>query len=218
MELWLDTLDSAALERAHKSGLLHGITTNPSILSKTDRPLENILEELLSFQKGPVAVQLTASLASEMIQQAHTLYNFSSRLIIKVPATSEGYQAISTLTAEQIPTMATAIFTTLQGLFAAKAGAHYLAPYVRHIGEACHQVLSTLRSALTYYQLPAKILAAALDSTNDIEFCLRIPVDAVTLKAPLFHTCFQSPEPVIAFLSRFEKEWQSAPSTSLLPR
>lgn len=65
MELWLDTLDSAALKLAYESGLLHGVTTNPSILSKTDRSLENVLQELLSFQEGPVAVQVTASLASD---------------------------------------------------------------------------------------------------------------------------------------------------------
>ena len=86
MQLWLDTIDPETIDEAHNLGLLHGVTTNPSILSQADEPLENILDDLLNRQPGPITVQVTASTTPEMIEQAKDIYDYSQRLIIKIPA------------------------------------------------------------------------------------------------------------------------------------
>jgi len=114
MELWLDTIDRIAIERAKDLGLLHGVTTNPSLLAAANIPAEEILEDLLNHFSGPIAVQVTFSAASEMIEQGRDLYDFSPRIIVKVPVTEEGIQAISRLNHSEIPTMATAVYTPMQ--------------------------------------------------------------------------------------------------------
>lgn len=218
MELWLDTIDKAAIIEAKESGLLFGITTNPSIASKADQPLEDLLEELLYLQPGPVAVQVTARNTSEMVEQAKDLYDFSDRLIVKIPVTPEGIKAISNLAHIGIPTMATAIFESLQGFLAAQAGADYAAPYVEHIGDKRLEVLKTFQTLLDTYLLPTKIIAAALVSTDQVVQCLELGVAAITLKESIFYGCYQPPAKTLEYLTKIEGDWQKAPPSQLLPK
>lgn len=218
MEIWLDTIDRAAIEDARQSGLLHGITTNPSIISHAKEPLEDILEGLLNWQAGPVAVQVTANTHAEMVEQAKDLFDFSPRLFIKVPATPEGLKAIASLTHIGIPTMATAIFEPLQGLLAAKAGSAYAAPYFSHIGENNHAVIQSLHALFRTYQLPCKLLIAALNFPEQVLQCAQLGVSALTLKEALYYACCKPPANTLKFLAKFEEEWQTAPPSALLPK
>ena len=129
MEIWLDTADLKTLEQAKQMGILFGITTNPSIVAKSQWGMEELLEKLLQMQKGPVTAQVTADQAPAMIQQGEALFRFSNRMVIKVPVTAEGLKAIHALTEKKIPVMATAVFDPNQVLLAASAGAQYIAPY-----------------------------------------------------------------------------------------
>jgi len=148
MELWVDGIETAFVEHAKQLGILHGITTNPSILAQTDRPAEMVLQELLDKFPGPIAVQVTATTAADMIEQGKILLDFSPRLIVKIPVTEQGLHAISRLTHHEIPTMATAIFEPTQAFLAAQAGASYLAPYFAHIGEN-HQTVQQVKPVFT---------------------------------------------------------------------
>lgn len=218
MEIWLDTIDLPAIQAAKECGLLFGITTNPSIVSQSPQPLEDLLLDLLNCQMGPVAVQVTADNPFEMREQAKALFAFSSRLIIKIPATPEGLRAIASLKSQRIPTMATAIFEPLQGLLAAQAGASYLAPYVSHIGENAISTLETLQHLLKTHQLPAKILAAALKTPTQVLDCLRLGIPALTIKETLFHSCLIPPPQTLDFLAKFHTAYLNSPPSTLLPQ
>ena len=135
MEIWLDTAEVELIESAKGMGILHGVTTNPSIVAKSNVRLEDLLEKLLLIQDGPVTAQVTAQDALKMIEQGESLYQFSNRIMIKVPVTKEGLKAIHGLSLKKIQTMATAVFDSNQVLLAARAGSTYIAPYFFSICE-----------------------------------------------------------------------------------
>src|ERR1700733_11307537 len=122
MQIWLDTIDLPTLEKAQKRGILHGVTTNPSMLISTPR---DTLTALLAAQPGPVAVEVFEDLVPSMISQGKTLYDFSSRIVVKVPVTERGIEALHVLSKQQIPVMASAIVQPTQALIAALAGASW---------------------------------------------------------------------------------------------
>lgn len=213
MEIWLDTIDKGAIEKAKECGLLHGITTNPTILSESALPAEECLEDLLTLFSGPIAVQVTLRSVTEMIEQGKDLYDFSSRLLIKIPVTEEGVQAIYHLTQLGIPVMATTIFEPIQALMAIQAGATYLAPYFSHMGE---KALSTCLSIQKMLNPRCKLLVAALNTPEQVAQCAEAGFAAVTLKAALFKQCLTAPSQTLDHLTRFESAWAKAPPSQLL--
>ncbi len=220
MELWLDTLDADTITKAYALGLLHGVTTNPSLLSHSKHHLDSILEELLELQPGPVAVQVTSEFTTGQVMQAQRLYAFSHRLIIKVPVTTEGLQTIHQLKKANIPVMATAIFHPRQVLVAAMAGANYLAPYLRgihdYVGEDPFHVLQQMQCILQKYAFPASILAASLRSPDDVVRCAQIGVAAVTVKSEVFAALITESDATRHHVNRFAADWQASGHSGLL--
>jgi TalC/MipB family fructose-6-phosphate aldolase len=213
MELWLDTLDKATIGHAKDLGLLYGVTTNPALLSESPEPAEEVLEDLLNFFAGPLAVQVTLRTASEMIEQGKDLYDFSSRIVVKIPVTEEGIEAIYRLAHVGIPVMATAIFEPIQALLAINAGAYYLAPYFSHIGESALATCLSIQRMLTH---KTKLLVAALTTRAQIVQCAEAGFAAVTLKSSLFRECLVPPQQTLDHLGRFEAAWSQAPPSKLL--
>lgn len=216
MELWLDGTEREMVIRTGELGILHGVTTNPAILAKTGRRAEDVLDELLNLFSGPIAVQVTVHTADEMVDQGKDLFDFSSRFIVKIPVTEEGVEAISRLSHQSIPTMGTTVFTPMQAFLAAKAGAHYLAPYFSHIGRKAIEVTQTIEDMLAAYSLQTKQCVAALSTPKEVEECVARGFKAVTLKPDLFRQCITAPPQVSEHLDRFDAQWKQAPLSDLL--
>lgn len=219
MELWLDTHSLESIRRAQAMGILHGVTTNPSIVAASGRPLHDLLLDLLHLQRGPVAVQVIAANAPDMIQQARTLSQLSPRLIIKVPVTEAGLACLYALSLEAIPSMATAIFEPQQALLACKAGAAYLAPYIGRIrdqGTDPWQVLKEIIDIKRHYAYSCKILGAGLRSKEDFTTCATMGVCATTLPEKVFQPLFHPSSGLTKALSDFTLDWQRAQPTHLL--
>lgn len=220
MEIWLDTIDFDCIEKAKQMGILHGITTNPSIASKAKWPLENLLGKLLEAQSGPVTAQVTADRAEAMIRQAKALFSLSKRIIVKIPVTPEGLIAISALSKEGMPVMATAVFDPNQILLAARAGAQYIAPYFSRICESEIGGIETVKGMMRlvhHYQFPSKIIAASLHSAEQIKQCLELGTHAVTLNEKVFSLFIEENPFTRQALQRFEKDWEKAPRSLTLP-
>jgi TalC/MipB family fructose-6-phosphate aldolase len=218
MEFWLDTIDRKAIDEARELGLLAGITTNPSLLSMSKEPLEDVLDDLLNRQSGPIAVQIIGNKTSDMIEQAKDLYEYSTRIIVKIPAIKEGIRAIHHLAHIGIRTMATAILEPMQGLLAARAGASYLAPYISRMGEKSIDTVSSLHQWIQKYNLNSKIIVASLRSVEQILQCCSIGVMAATLSEHLFQECVAAPEATYHYLQKFEEDWNKGPESKLLLR
>ncbi len=220
MEIWLDTADFEFIEQAKEMGILHGVTTNPSIVASSNLALEDLLEKILSLQNGPVTAQVTALEAPKMIAQGEALRAFSPRLIVKVPVTAQGLKAIHALTQKKIPVMATAVFDLNQVLLAAKAGATYIAPYFSTICELDMSGIDQfhmMQKLLRGYQYPSKLLAASLKSGEQVRQCLELGVDAVTLNQEVFSSFTEDHEETLSRLEKFEKDWKGATPRKKLP-
>ncbi len=189
MEIWLDTADVQIIQKAVKIGLLSGITTNPAIIARAQRPLEKILDDLMHYQEGPVAVQVTGENVSEMVQQGQNLYSYSTRAVIKVPVTREGLETIYLLSRQGIPTMATVIFHHHQALTAALAGADFVAPYLGKIEKAGgdpRSTLKTIHQILQNYHLKTKVLGASIRSIEQLVNCAEVGIYGITVNENIF--------------------------------
>lgn len=209
MEIWLDTADEKTVDSANRFGIFFGITTNPSILSQLKEPMPHIVTRLLEIQEGPVAVQTTASSAAEIIAQAEELQARSERIIIKVPVSQEGFIAIRHLSLKDIPTMATAVFHPKQFLFAALAGATYIAPYLGRMADAGISPFDVLKAAAgmyRQYEFKTKILAAALKSVDHIQKCADLGIAGVTIKDELYHQFISEHPLTVQAINNFAKD------------
>ena len=219
MQIWLDTAEIPLIERAAKMGVLYGVTTNPSIVAESKMTLEDLIEGILKIQQGPITVQVTAHDATTMVQQAEALYRFSDRIVVKIPAMKEGYEAIHSLSGK-IPTMATAIFDVNQVLLAAKAGATYIAPYYSRICEADIDGIEAIRAMLGLlhrYGFSSQLLAASLRSPEQVKELAQMGAHAVTLKEDVFMGLIENNPLTVQSLARFTHDWDRAKKRGSLP-
>lgn len=219
MEIWLDSVEVGLIEKAKQMGILHGVTTNPSIVAKAKQPLNDLLEKILQVQKGPVTVQVTAGDARKMVEQGEALVKFSPRIIVKVPVTGEGFKAIYALSEKKIPTMATAVFEINQVLLAAHAGATYIAPYFSPMCEADREGPEQLRAMLRMldrYKFPVKLLGASIKSGEQVRECVEIGVHAVTLNKEAFVSFIQNHPETVKRVNRFAADWKTVKEQGIL--
>lgn len=211
MDIWLDTANIQIIQKAVRIGILAGITTNPDIIASSQRSFEEVLEALLHYQEGPVVAQVVAEEVSDMVQQGQNLYSFSNRLIIKVPVTKAGLEAIHLLSRQGIPTMATVVFSVRQMLMAAKAGAHYVAPYISRIqnaGEDPWAALSHMSEILHNYRLKTKILGASINSVEQVIKCAELGLYGVTIKDDLFERLIEDHPLTMQGVQDFQEKWK----------
>jgi TalC/MipB family fructose-6-phosphate aldolase len=211
MEIWLDTCDPQMIAKGCRLGLCDGVTTNPSLLAAMKENPHTVIQRLLDIQTGPVAVQVNADEADDMVKEAMVLRSFSDRVIIKVPVIQEGLAAIQALVSEGIPVMATAIFQPNQALLAAITGADYVAPYVCRMfdeGIDAYVALETMASIYKQHLFKTKILAAALRTPDQITICATLGLSAVTLKHSLFEELIADDQATCRALRSFSEDWQ----------
>jgi TalC/MipB family fructose-6-phosphate aldolase len=221
MEIWLDTTDIEIVKDAYQRGILHGITTNPSVIAKSGKTLEDIIQTMLDIQDGPIAIQVVSENSREMIRQAEILTAHSPRVIIKIPASSEGLRTIHTLTQERIPVMATAIFDPTQALLAYKAGAHYIAPYIGRITDRGLNVFESLRAMQTIqknYGYETKILAAGIRTKDFVLYCAEHNLAAVTINETIYKELIAGHPGTQEAIDKFSEEWAQGTYSTAIPK
>lgn len=212
MDLWLDTTNIDTIHKAVRYGLLSGVTTNPTLIARDGRDIEEVLEELLHHQEGPVTAQVVSDEALEMVQQGQALYSLSNRLIIKVPITKNGLEAIHLLSRQGIPTMATALFHPRQALMAALAGANYVAPYLGRLekdGIDPWPVLQNIQHLVQTYRLKTKILGASLQKVEHVMKCAEAGIYGVTVKDDLFEKLIDNDPLTSKCVEQFSADWKN---------
>jgi len=212
MEIWLDSIDLETIQTATEMGLLHGITTNPSLIAKNSRQtMRELLPSLLLIQKGPVTAQVLSRNASSMVEEARSFFALSSRIIVKIPATREGFIAMRRLSALSIPVMATAVYSPLQVLLSCKAGAGYVAIYLSRVfdsGEDGFTILERMYNLMRHYQMEAKLMAASIRSLEQMERCLAIGIPSITISPKIFSELILDNPFTLERLDSFEKDWK----------
>ncbi|MDP1880396.1 MAG: transaldolase family protein [Parachlamydiaceae bacterium] len=216
MDIWQDTTNINIVKKGKRFGLLSGITTNPTLISRSYRPIEDIIEDLLHYQEGPVAIQVVANETSEMIQQGQNYHSISDRLIIKIPVSTNGLEAIQLLSRQGISTMGTAIFNSRQGLMAALAGADFVAPYFGRIEQSGKDPISVLKQMVhifQLYRLKTRILAASLDQVEQVLKCAETGIYGVTVKDALFEKLIENDPLTLNCMEQFDNDWKKVQKT-----
>lgn len=204
MQIWLDTTDLPTLEKALRLGILHGVTTNPSMLVSNPR---DTLKALLAAQPGPVAVEV----CEDMVSQGKALYDFSSRIIVKVPVTEQGIEAIHLLSKNQIPVMASAIVQPTQALVAALAGAGWAAPNFSRMmkaGDNPFAQIEAVKKIISSYQMRTRILAVNPKTVEQIKSSAEIGIDAITIRADVFRDLIETHELTAQVVEQYADDWK----------
>lgn len=220
MEFYLDTADAVAVKRLARIFPLAGVTTNPSIVAGSRKPVDVVLPELYDALggQGRLFAQVMAPTAEGMVADAKKLRGIIYDLVIKVPVTAEGLAAIQLLKKEGIPTLGTAVYGAGQGLLSALAGADYVAPYVNRLdvqGGDGIQTVNDLQRLLTLHAPQAKILAASFKTSRQVLDCLLAGCQAITVPVDVAEQFISAPA-VLAAVDKFEQDWQRAFDRSTL--
>jgi TalC/MipB family fructose-6-phosphate aldolase len=209
MQIWLDTINLDIIADGVRTGIIAGVTTNPSILAQTKNVSET-LAEILNLQKGAVAIQVTSPTANAMIKEGRRIFDFSPRAIIKVPVNHEGLIAMRQLIRENIPVLGTGVIHPTQALLAASLGATYIAPYFCHIGDIgqARETLAAISKILIENHFQTKMMAAALRSLDDLVFCAKLGINAVTIKDDLYKQLMTTQPIWDHFSQKFASDWK----------
>lgn len=151
MKFFLDTANIEEIKEAYSMGMIDGVTTNPSLVAKEGRDFEEIIKEICEIVDGPVSAEVVSIDADGMLNEARHLSAISDNIVVKIPMTVEGIKATCQLTKEGIKTNVTLVFSALQALMAAKAGATYVSPFVGRLDDISHEGMVLVEQILEIY-------------------------------------------------------------------
>jgi transaldolase len=210
MEIWLDTSHVKLVAKENSLGIIEGVTTNPTIISASSLPPDELIQELLEAQRGWLAVQVLAEDAKRIYEEAKDLHELSPRILVKIPVTREGLRAIHALNKEKVPTLATAIFEARQALLAFKAGARYLAVYLGKIADTGKNPFESLHDIHTmkeHYNFSGKIMGAGIRDLNMAMGCVKMGICAITLPDKVYEELTRDYPPTLLALKDFAESW-----------
>jgi transaldolase len=197
MEFFLDTADVDIIKDLNETGLVDGVTTNPSLVAKSGKDFFTILKDISTFISGPISAEVTALEMDGMINEGEKLSKIAKNIVVKLPLTKEGLKACKILTQKKIKTNVTLCFSPTQALIAAKSGATYISPFVGRlddIGENGMDLIQKIKNIyLNYSNLNTKILVASVRNMEHVVKAAIIGADIVTLPPKVLEELYEHP-------------------------
>lgn len=184
MKIFLDTANLEAIKKYNDMGLLDGITTNPTLLSKEGGDPHKTMEEIVRIVKGDVSLEVVSTNYEGMIEEGRRLHKYGKNVVIKCPMTPDGLKACKALTTEGIPVNVTLVFSANQAILAAKAGAKYVSPFIGRlddIGEEGMNLIREIKQIFSNYTFTSQILVASIRHPIHVVEAAKIGADVVTL-------------------------------------
>ena len=184
MKFFADTADVAEIADLAATGLLDGVTTNPSLIAKSGRNFLEVVKEICGIVDGPVSAEVVAPDHATMMREAAVLRALAPNICIKLPLTMDGLKSCKALTAEGVKTNVTLCFSANQALLAAKAGATYISPFVGRLDDIGHdgmELIQDIRTIYDNYDFKTEILVASVRSPVHVLDAARIGADVATM-------------------------------------
>lgn len=215
MKIFLDTADIAEISRAYETGLIDGVTTNPTLILKSGKGLIEVSSELSSsFQElESISCEVVADTAEEMLTQAQQYYNIAPHITIKVPCTVEGLKACKFLSEKGIKTNVTLVFSVAQAILAGKAGATYISPFIGRWEdnsvdglELIQKIRQAFDNSCWWKKVTPQILAASVRDVRQVEKCALFGADIVTIPSIVFWAMYKNVMTEKG-LDQFQKDW-----------
>ncbi|MEL6234467.1 MAG: fructose-6-phosphate aldolase [Pseudomonadota bacterium] len=214
MKFFVDTADVAEISDLAATGLLDGVTTNPSLIAKSGRDIIEVTREICGIVEGPVSAEVTATDAETMVAEGRHLAQIASNIAVKLPLTWDGLKACRTLTGEGKMVNVTLCFSAAQALLAAKVGASFISPFIGRLDDINIdglQLIADIRQIYDNFQLKTEILAASIRSTNHVSEVAKIGADVATVPPAVLRELVKHPltdKGLEAFLSDWAKTGQ----------
>ncbi len=211
MKFFADTADIGEIRELADTGLLDGVTTNPSLIKKAGRDFIETVREIATITDGPISAEVVALDYGEMMREAEVLRRIADHIAIKVPLTRDGLKACKALTGEGTKVNVTLCFSAAQALIAAKAGASFISPFVgRHddVGFNGMDLIADIRMIYDNYDYATEILVASVRHPMHIVEAAKIGADVVTAPTKVLMQLFNHPLTDLG-IAGFLKDWQA---------
>jgi len=215
MRLFLDTADAEQIRQALKLGVISGITTNPSLISKAGwTDYKSAIVEICSLVNGPVSAEVLSQEAPSIIEEAKEISSWSPHVVIKIPSTAPGLEAISVLSKEEIRVNFTLCFSLNQALLGALAGATYVSPFVGRldeIGQDGMELVAEMVRLFDRYNLPTQVIAASIRHPLHCVAAAKAGAHIATVPYSVLMQMIDHPLTTIG-IARFLEDWQRVSS------
>ncbi|MEM9420971.1 MAG: fructose-6-phosphate aldolase [Pseudomonadota bacterium] len=211
MKIFIDTAETDELEAAFATGLVDGVTTNPSLIAKSGRDFKEVIKDICGMTSGPVSAEVASTEYETMLKEGLHLAELADNVVVKLPLTVDGLKACQNLTDEGINTNVTLCFTANQAWLAAKAGATYISPFIGRLddlGMDGMELIGDIRALYDAHGYETEILAASIRSTAHVQEAAICGADVSTIPPKVFNQLFNHPL-TDKGLEAFVKDWAS---------
>jgi len=212
MKFFIDTANLQEIKDAAAIGVLDGVTTNPSLAAKEDMPYRELLAEICKVVKGPVSAEVIATDYDGMISEAEELIKIADNIVIKIPTILEGVKAIKTLSSQSIMTNATLVFSPMQALMVAKAGATFVSPFIGRLDDISQDGMELIDKIVTIYGnygFATEVLVASVRHPMHVVDSALIGADVITMPLKVIQSLIKHPLTDIG-LEKFLDDYKKA--------
>jgi transaldolase len=221
MKIFLDTANLESIRKYNDMGLVDGITTNPTLLSKEKGNPAEVMRQIVKIVKGPVSLEVVGTTMAEMMEEAQRLKKYGQNVVVKIPMIPDGLKAVKKLKEEGIQTNVTLIFSANQAILAAKAGAAYVSPFIGRLDDAGQEGMAVIRETVQIfknYQFDTNVLVASVRHPLHVIEAGKIGAHVVTLPPDILGKMIAHPltdKGLAAFLSDWEKVKKENPNLTI---
>ena len=212
MKFFIDTANIEEIKKAWELGVINGVTTNPSLISKEKKEPVALFKEICAIVDGPISAEVIGTKADEMVKEAENLVKIHENIVVKIPMIEEGLKAVKRLTAAGIKTNVTLIFSPGQALLAAKAGATYVSPFVGRLDDISHNgmdIVADIQTIYENYDFDTEIIVASIRNPLHVIEAALIGADIATIPYSVIGQLIKHPLTDIG-LEKFLKDWENA--------
>ncbi|MFQ5736832.1 MAG: fructose-6-phosphate aldolase [Thermodesulfobacteriota bacterium] len=213
MKFFIDTANVDEIRKAHEWGLVDGVTTNPSLVAREGREFNELIKEICSIIEGPVSAEAVSMDAEGLINEGRALAEIDEKIVVKVPMTLEGLKATKTLCKEGINTNVTLVFSPMQALLAAKAGATFVSPFVGRLDDISHSGMDLIAQILDIYEnygYKSEIIVASIRHPLHVVESANMGAHVATIPFKVLEQLSRHPL-TDAGLEKFLKDWEKVP-------
>jgi len=210
MKFFLDTANIEQIRDAASLGLIEGVTTNPSLISKEKKPFREIIYEICKIVDGPISAEVTCSDYKGMVEEALKLSEIHKNIVVKVPITKEGLKAVKSLSEEGVKTNVTLIFSATQALLAAKAGASYVSPFVGRLDDISTEgmnLVAEIQQIFRNYSFETEVIIASIRHPIHVLQAALMGADIATVPYDVLMKIIKHPLTDIG-IEKFMSDWK----------
>jgi len=214
MKFFIDTANPDEIKRAYEMGVIDGVTTNPTLISKEKKDFESLIDEICKIVKGlPISLEVLSLNSEGMIEEARRLSRMGENTVVKIPMTTEGLKAIKALVSEGIKTNTTLVFSPTQALLAAKAGTTYVSPFIGRLDDIAQtgmELVEQIVTIFTNYGFESQVIVSSIRHPIHVLEAALIGADVATIPYKVIEQLVKHPLTDIG-IERFLADWKKVP-------